>query len=271
MMKRLQIAFEKYYAIFVMQYRTKAAYFSTLLSETPIIALRLWILSQFYNATYQTYGLNDYKGLTIPALIWSIMFIQAFEGGSFPSISSIIDEEIKSGSIAYTINRPYSYILYQYVGYLGRTIPSLLVNVTGGAIAAWILVGPLPATWWTILLGVFLMYVGYTLNFLIEISIGLLGFWIEDTESVAWLYQKAVLLLGGYFLPLTMFPDIAQVIAQWLPFGALYYGPAQLIVNFNLQTLYHFLAVQSIWLIISGIIAYFIFNRGMKHVSVQGG
>jgi len=271
MMDQLKKVIEKYVAIFKVQYQTKAAYFSTLLSETPIIALRLWILSQFYYATYQTHGMTEYKGLTIQALIWSLMFIQAFEGGSFPSISSVIDEEVKSGSIAYTINRPYSYILFQYVGYLGRTIPSLIINLTGGAITAWILVGGLPATWWSILLGVFLMYLGYTLNFFIEMSIGLLSFWLEDTESIAWLYQKAVLLLGGYFLPLSMFPDTARTVAEWLPFGALYYGPAQLIVNFSLPALQHFIFVQLLWLIITGAIAFYIFNRGMKHVSVQGG
>jgi ABC-type uncharacterized transport system permease subunit len=52
------------------------------------------------------------------------------------------------------------------------------------------------------------------------------------------------MLVGGTLLPLELYPARLQPVLYWLPFSAMIYGPARMLVAPDLATLRHLLFVQ---------------------------
>jgi ABC-2 type transport system permease protein len=99
----------------------------------------------------------------------------------------------------------------------------------------------------------------------------LLAFWIEDVTSIDWLFRAASMIFGGAILPLALFPDQVKAIAEYLPFGQLYYSAARLIVHYDYHVFIKFLTIQVGWLLLFSIIAFWVLKEGVKRVSISGG
>ena len=83
-------------------------------------------------------------------------------------------------------------------------------------------------------------------------------------------YQKIVLIFGVLF-PLEMFPKIIQTIIRFTPVYGVSYGPAKLIIDFNLDILISVLTSQIITVIVVGILLAIVYRKGVKKLNVNGG
>jgi len=265
------LQFQKYWEIIKVNYANSTTYLTNVLARSATVVFRIWIFTQLYKATYAVSGVQSVGGMTVPMVVWTLMFTQGFQIATRPGVIRIIDEEVKSGSLAYSLNRPYSYLLFHYFSQLGRIGPILIANVFIGYFAALLLIGPIFFTLPGILAGMLLLYFGYTLDYIISFILGLTSFWVEDTSAFNWIYQKGQMIFGGNILPLALFPVQLRTIAELLPFSQLFYGSAQTIVNFNFAVFIKFLSVQLIWVGIMTLFAYWLFNKGAKNVSINGG
>lgn len=261
----------KYLEIFKVSYSSSSVYLANLVFQSITVVFRVWIFTQLYKVTYSVAHSTDIGGLTIPMAVWSLTLVQGFQTATQPSLIRMIEEEVKSGSLAYSINRPYSYLLFHYFGFLGRTLPKLVTNLIIGAIATVILVGFIQFTWMGLLLGVLLVFFGYTLDFAMQFIIGLSSFWVEDTSAFRWIYSKMFLIFGGAIVPLSLFPDAVRNIGELSPFAQLYYGASRIIVNFDSTLFERFFIAQLFWVALFMLIASFMFKKGVKNVSINGG
>lgn len=261
----------KYWEITKVYYTNSTTYVVNILAKSATVVLRIWIYTQLYRVTYAFAGVTEIGGMTIPMIIWILMFTQGFRSATRPGVMRLINEEVKSGEIAYTLNRPYSYILFHYFGYLGRIIPTAVTNLLVGIPAAYVLVGPVSLSPFAILFGLVLLFLGYTLEFLISLILGLTSFWVEDNSAFEWLYQKGQMVFGGNVLPLALFPLWLKSIAEFMPFSQLFYGPSQMMVSFDPATYVRFLSFQLFWILVFGLTAKFLFWKGGKNVAINGG
>ena len=172
------------------------------------------------------------------------MFVQSFERATWPNPISLIDDEIKTGSISYSLQRPYSYMLYHLCGFFGRIVATVTGNLLFGTIAALLLVGPCSLTLWGLLSGALAITLGYILDFCMFFIFGIFGFWVEDVKPFTWLYSKSKLVFGGVILPIAFFPAYIQKIVLLLPFSNLYYTASRIIVQFDPWLLIRCIAVQ---------------------------
>jgi len=115
------------------------------------------------------------------------------------------------------------------------------------------------------------MLLAMSLNFVIELIIGLLAFWFEDTYAFFWIYQKIVFTLGGLFLPLDLFPNGLRQVAAALPFTSISYAPARLSAAFTAQLFAATAATQMGWLLVLGLLAGVVYSRAVRRLSVNGG
>jgi ABC-2 type transport system permease protein len=267
----LRYKFLKYFEIAKVNYFNSSAYLLNLLSRSAIVIIRIWIFTQLYKVSYSISGVSEIGGLTVVMVVWSLMMTQSFQTATTPRLSRIIDEEVKTGTLAYSVNRPYSYILFHFFGFIGRSIPNLFINLLIGSVAALILVGPIVLSWQALGLGAVLLFFGYVLDFFVSLIIGLTAFWIEDTSAFTWIYSKGQLVFGGLVLPIALFPEYLQKIAELLPFSQMYYAAARLIVHFEPGLFVQYLLTQMAWIVFFGGVAYYLFHKGIKHVSVNGG
>jgi ABC-2 type transport system permease protein len=261
----------KYLEVAKVNYLNTSVYTVNLISRSVLVVVRIWAFTQLYQVAFAASRSTEIGGLTVPMVIWILMMTQSFQSSTRPHVSQLIDEEVKSGTLAYMVNRPYSYALFHYFGYLGRTFSSLWVNLAIGSLVSLALVGLIDFNWWGLLFGLGLLIFGVTLNFLIYLIIGLTAFWVEDTSAFTWIYSKGQLVFGGLILPLALFPENLLRIAEILPFSQLFYSAARVVVDFDLSLFWHYALIQIAWLAFFGLIAYQMFQRGIKNVSINGG
>jgi len=261
----------KYIAIAKISYFSATAYVLNLLAGSLIILIRAWIYTQLYTVAYTSYSLEQVGGLTVVMVVWSLTLTQSFQTSARPYASVLIEEEVKSGTLAYSINRPYSYILFHYFQFMGRVVANLGTNLILGFIFTLILIGNISFTWQGVLFGTITLFFGYIIEFLFSMIIGLMAFWIEDVSAIRWIYSKGQLVFGGLLVPLSLLPEKVRNIAEWLPFSQMYYVPARLLVNFDYSLLHKFLITQAVWVVILGVATYWTYKKGQKYVSINGG
>lgn len=270
-MNKIVNKISKYMALAKISFLSVLAYPADIIANLPLSAVRLWMLTELYKATYATASVSQLNNTDLVQTIWIIMITNSFAASSYQPISATISQEIISGSFAYSINKPYSYMLFHFSNFFGKAMFSLILNLILGSIIANYLVGSTTIYFKNIILSLFALFLGYILRFLLRFSIGLSALWTENSESLEKVVSKIELVFGGTFIPLVLMPGYLQTISYILPFGYLFYFPADLIVNYTFYKLIAILLVQLFWLIIIGFISSLIFKKGIKSVSINGG
>jgi ABC-2 type transport system permease protein len=266
---RLITSIQKYWSIFMITLINSLAYPGELIGRSLMILPFMWIFAQLWKVTFHASGTAVINGLTLQDTLWYLMLAETIEL-SRPRISSIIADAVKDGSIAYVLNKPYNFLLYQFSTSMGETIFRAIMNAVFGSIMVWVLIGPPPH-----LIG-FLAAVpailgAWILNFLISVIIGLAAFVTEDVNAFQWIFQKLSFILGGLLIPLDFYPPWLLSIARMLPFSAMVYGPARLFVSPSLPALANTLFIQLIWILIIGLLTVFAYRKGASILSLNGG
>jgi ABC-type uncharacterized transport system permease subunit len=79
------------------------------------------------------------------------------------------------------------------------------------------------------------------------------------------------MIFGGLILPIALFPEHLQKIAELLPFSHLYYTAARQIINFDFTQFIYSTSLQIIWIMVFACIGRIIFSYGIKQLSINGG
>jgi ABC-2 type transport system permease protein len=145
---------------------------------------------------------------------------------AMPLLSVDIEDDVRKGDIAYRIARPVSYLWAKVADGLGNGLTRLLMIGGVGGIAAWALTGTPPPR--GILLALPLATLSFLLLVLWQAALGLLAFWIGDTQPLFWVWQKLLFLLGGLLFPLEVYPEWLQRAAYCTPFAPMLHGWARL-------------------------------------------
>lgn len=267
----LFITFLKYKEVFKVNASSRAVYLPNLLFQSVIVLFRIWIFAQLYKVTYEYTNSTVIGGLTVAMAVWSLTFVQSFQTATRTFFGDVIEEDVRSGSIAYSISKPYSYIFFQYTSFLGRILPKLITNVVIASVVTVILIGYIHFSLSAILAGMLLLFLGYTLDFALTFIVGLSSFWVEDISAFKWLYSKGGFVFGGVILPLSLFPDNIRTLVEFLPFAQLYYASARMLVHFEQELFFRFLITQLFWIAVFWFIASWLFKKGVKNVAVNGG
>ena len=78
---------------------------------------------------------------------------------------------------------------------------------------------------------VLVLPMAFILDFLGALLVGLCAFWLESTQGIALIYSRLMMLLGGLFLPLDVYPDSVQPFLRALPFAAILHAPGRMLVS----------------------------------------
>lgn len=109
------------------------------------------------------------------------------------------------------------------------------------------------------------------INFILILVMGLSAFWLEDSASISWIYQKIVFIIGGMLLPLEFYPSWLENLSKSLPTSYLMYYPAKLFVHFDFTLFFKIIIGQIAWIVILSIIAFIIYKKGVREVNINGG
>lgn len=179
--------------------------------------------------------------------------------------------DIKSGKLAYQLNKPYNYYLYQVVSQFGEIVWKLVFLIPAGLGMGLLLLGPIenfsPAYILPLILTLFL---AVFLTCIIYGTIGLLSFWIEEATPFTWIVQKLQLLLGVFFPP-EFFPAWLQPVINYSPVYAMVSGPSKLLASFDWNTFLTVSISQVAYLTLFIALGAILYKFGTKKVNVHGG
>jgi ABC-2 type transport system permease protein len=260
---------KKYLAVIKINLLNTLIYPAELVSRSFMILLFMWIFFQLWRITFSAAGSNVISNLTLRDTMWYLLLAETLELGR-PRLARVISDQVKDGSIAYMINKPYNFLLYQLSSGLGDSLPRMgILFLLGGALV-WILAGQPPAlvNWpWALVA----MVGAWLLHFIVNVLIGLTAFEVEEVAPFEWIYQKLVFILGGMLVPLDFYPGWLQTIAKSLPFAYMMYGPARLFVQPDPKLLLNILLGQLLWVAVLGGILVLAFSRGIRRLAINGG
>lgn len=258
----------KYGYVMKTSLQSNMAYTSNFLFRIFFYAFIIFIFVQLWGTIFSSR--NTLSGYTLDQIIWYCIIAEmvVLSGGN---VFNDLNTDIKGGSIAYLLNKPYHYILYQFSNSMGLTAVILVINSFAGIIMGLLYVGPLkqfelrhlPVVALSIVLAVFL-------NFFTVASLGLTTFWLEENSAIFWIYQKILIILG-VFLPVEFLPSWLQKITLLLPFSYITYGPAKLVVDFSYSKAAWILSAQAGYLLLFIVISFAIYRKGVKMLNVNGG
>ncbi|WP_367664962.1 ABC transporter permease [Clostridium sp.] len=214
---------------------------------------------------------NLISGLTLNNMIWYLIITEIITL-SRSQFYLQVSEDVKSGSIAYGINKPYNYVIYCFFNSLGEMSVRLISNMVLGLIIGIIFVGPLEEFKIITLPFIILsILVGTFINFFIYIILALTSFWVEENKPFFWIYSKLIFTLGGMLIPLDLFPGWLKQISSYLPFAYITYVPGKLAVDFSIENFYKGFLIQGLYLFLFIVIALAMYRKGAEKLNVNGG
>jgi ABC-2 type transport system permease protein len=259
--------FAKYWFVIKVSLTAQLSYFWDLAGRSLFFVLILLIFHQLWGATLE----DAASDLSRNQLIWYLAAAEVIMLSTPSGRGLNVDEDIKSGNIAYLLNRPCSYPLFMFGRYWGEALASLLVNAIIGSLTALALVGAPslnPAALPALLI---LLILAVSLKFFLSLIISLTAFWVEESGPFHWIYGKLLFTIGGLFIPLEFFPGWLQQVSKALPFHLILYAPARMLVDWDPNRFFSILGNQALWLAAAAILAQLVFQRGVKKLNVHGG
>lgn len=266
---RLKNPLLKYWAVFETQLVQSLAYPVDLASRSLSIVLFMFIFAQLWKATYSSAGQSSIAGLSISETLWYLMLAETIIL-SRPRLSTAVANAVKDGSIAYLLNKPYNFLLYQFSVGMGDSLVRMGMNALAGGAVVWLLVGPPPdPRGWPLVLVAVLG--AWLIDFCLSSMIGLAAFVTEDIAAFEWIYSKVQFILGGLLLPLDFYPGFIRAAAERLPFAYMVYAPARLFVDPSLERFGALITGQSLWLGVLGLALVWLYQRGLRWLAINGG
>jgi ABC-2 type transport system permease protein len=267
---RLRLALVKYLAVLRVSAANNLAYIAELIFRALFLVSLIYIIGHLWKTTFSLHSSLLQSGFTVNSMVWYLAAAEII-ATSLPQLTRRIDQEVRSGELAYLLGRPYSYIWYNYAHYLGERLVRLLLNSLVAVTVALIFVGPPSLTWMGVLAWPFMVLLAISIEFICYFAIGLLAFWTENTQAFSFIFSRLTLVLGGVLVPISIFPQPLRALAQILPFSSILYGPSTTLVHFQLASFGELLLQQALTLLVAGVLLALLYTFAMRRVSINGG
>lgn len=260
----------KYAFVALLSARSNIAYTAEVMSRVVFMGVILYIFSQLWHHTFAVCGSNRLGSFSIEQMLWYLTITEAIML-SAPRVTMNVDLDIRSGAVISYLQRPLSYPLYCLANNLGERFVRFVVNLAAGSVVATVLVGLPHFSQQGIMFFAIAVPFAFTVDFLASFLIGLGAFWLEDTSGLFLIYWRLLVLLGGLLFPLTILPDAVRIVFECLPFSALVYGPAKVLIDPDPWQFLSVFARQLSGLALFGFLVNYVYTKASKQVFVNGG
>jgi len=215
---------------------------------------------------------NVIEGYSMMQMVWYVIIAEMIWFGTRnKTLTTQISDDIKSGLIAYTANKPYSYIIYMIVRHFGEITIKAFSFFLLSIVIGFLFVGPLTTfTFSSIPLLMIVFFLSTLINSVLSITISLISFWIEDASPFHWLYDKLILIVGT-LLPIELFPKVLQPVISATPIFVITYGPAKLAIAFDYALFWRVLGMQCLYLLVLVGLLTLMYRKGVRKLNVNGG
>lgn len=258
----------KYLKVLKISLKNNTTYFKDFLMSYSLIILVIVVYILLWNNLYSQ---NVKTGFTFKEIIWYLIINQLVFSNNMDLFKQI-ENDIKSGNIAYLLNKPYSYPIYMVFNSLGRILLRFGIILVLGLLIGVIFIGTLSSfTLINLVPIIIMMLLGIILNITIYILISMTSFWLEENKPFIWIYRQFVFSFGGFMIPLTMFPEKLYKLMQFMPWTYVAFHPSNSIVHFSYQNFFETVIGQLAYIALFSLLISIVFKKGADALNVNGG
>lgn len=211
------------------------------------------------------------NGVDYKTTMWSMFIYFCIMILNIRRLDNLIMGEVRSGNVEMFMNKPTNYLTLSFYKVLGQGIFSFLFISIVGSIIMVIFVG-VPNLNLAIFIPSFIitLFLGQILALLTYASIGLMAFFVQDIRPIHWIVDKFVMILGGSYLPVSMFPKFMKIMAFLSPFGAINFATSTVYDSWNNEYIMRII-LQLVWIILFGLLLNFIYKKSKEKAMINGG
>ncbi len=262
----------KYWYIFLASFRERLNSRSTIVAYGVMWSVRVLVLLLVYSFAFRYRGGSPVNGITLPVALWSMAIYFIVISFDIRGLYKEISRDIRLGAIETKITKPYQYVLYHVTYNCGRGSASWLFVLLVTSVVLPLVAGlpPIALTSQVIVAGSLLLLMGSVIAILLYSAIGLSAVWLNDSEPLYWIMDKAIMVLGGSYVPMALFAPSVRWFAEHSPWGATMFITQ--IVNPDFIERWPQLVVSQIfWVVVMAIITTIIAKQANKQLSIHGG
>jgi ABC-2 type transport system permease protein len=257
----------KYLAIYNLSFLHGLRNYKALIGLSIFLMTCLIIFANLWKVAAAKIGADS---LNPEQLLWYIAFNEWLLV-SIPEIQEEMEQDLRSGRLAYLLPRPVSYLGSVFTAALGTLTVNLLVLGLVTFLFTWFQTGGLPFHSTALLISIVLGFAAGIVAVIFQMLVGLSAFWLQEVTPFYWIWEKLLFMFGGLMLPLAVYPYWMQTLASFTPFSAILGYRSALALDFNLYSV----LMLSISLIGWGAFGlgciFYVYRRGLRILNVEGG
>lgn len=180
--------------------------------------------------------------------------------------------DIYDGSLNRYLVLPASFTAFKYAQRVGHLGTAFVQFVLFGAVTLLVLrLPPGSVSLGSVVMAAVTTVAANVLYFLYDNLIQYVAFWADNVWSLDVAKRWVVMLLGGYMLPLSVFPEPARRVFEILPFRYFYDFPARVFLGeIAFVTWVQGLALMGIWGLVAWVLGRFLWHRGQLQYTGVG-
>ncbi len=260
---------QKYWTVFRINWQNALQYRGPTFISILGNLLHISVLLYLWNAIYRSgQSLGQY---TLSNLITYYILQLMINSMVLSNISWDIVDEIREGTFSNFLVKPVNYLHYWFtINLSGKLFEGLMILVVGIVLSSLLIAHiTLPSQAITIVHFLIALVLGGLLAFEFDFAIGMMAFWLVRANSFKYMLQFGISFFAGALLPLDLFPQSFQAIANALPFRFLVFFPIQVFLENETQPAQGFL-IASAWILVLYFVLRAGLDRGIKRYEAVG-
>lgn len=245
-------------------YRARILTYAFINTFSPVVMILIW--SEYYRSgqSVSGYSYGQLVSYYLAVILVSLIISR---------VQSTVVIDIKDGSLSNYVIKPFKYFLFRAFWELAWYAAKIISFAIPLFIIIYLIKLPLGFVndWSRILLTIVAFILAYFLSFTFSMFIGLLAFFITDSNGLDSLSRAASEILTGKLFPITFFPPLVQRVVDYSPFKFMVYFPAfSLIGRYQLPEMLNGIALGITWTVVLVFLCWFCWKKGIEKFSAVG-
>ncbi len=257
----------KYFSIFHLSCNRAVRNYKALIGLSIFLMTCLLIFSNLWKVVAAKTGIDI---LNPDLLLWYIA-LNEWVLVSIPDVQDDIEQDLRSGRLAYQLPRPMSYLGGVFAEGLGILTVNLIVLGCVTFIFSWLQVGVCPFHFTGFVLIVIFGFMSGLLSMIYLMLIGLSSFWLHDVAPFYWIWEKFLFMFGGLILPLAVYPQWMQTLARFTPFPSILGERSALVFDLSPTHVFSWIGSLLGWTVLGWICLILFYRKSLTILNIEGG
>ncbi|MES2345703.1 MAG: hypothetical protein V4494_07195 [Chlamydiota bacterium] len=257
----------KYFTVFYISFIHALKNYKVLIGLSVFLMTCLVIFAHLWKIAAAKIGAVS---LNAEQLLWYIAFNE-WVLVSIPETQENMEQDLRSGRLAYLLPRPISYLGSTFAESMGTLTVNLLVLGFVTFLFTWWQAGSLPFHPSGLIVTVIFGFLAAIIGILFQMLIGLSAFWLNEVSPFYWIWEKLLFMLGGLMLPLAVYPQWIQSIAWFTPFPAILGDRSALAFDYSVASVTTLACSLIGWGAFGFVCLIFLYRKGLNILNIEGG